>query len=173
MSMPPRREGKLESARESVRKERGMGEEGGGSGRYWLVKTEPGDWSWADQAANGGVSRWDGVRNAQAQGFMKEMREGDLCFFYHSGGKARAVVGVTKVIKEWYLCEDNDGGAVDLEAVGEMQRPLTLKEIKEKAKEEEGNFDGLLLLKQPRLSVMPIPPRSWDRICELGGFQKP
>uniref|UniRef100_A0A5K1FV13 EVE domain-containing protein n=1 Tax=Nymphaea colorata TaxID=210225 RepID=A0A5K1FV13_9MAGN len=81
--MPPRRKGELESVRESVRKERGMGEEGGGSRRYWLVKTEAGDWSWADQATNGGVSRWDGVRNTQAQGFMKEMREGDLCFFYH------------------------------------------------------------------------------------------
>ncbi|KAF3782952.1 Thymocyte nuclear protein 1 [Nymphaea thermarum] len=113
MPMPPRRKGELESARESVRKGRGMGEEGGGSRRHWLVKTEPGDWSWADQATNGGVSRWDGVRNAQAQGFMKEMREGDLCFFYQSGGKAREVVGVTKAIKEWYLCEGNDEGDVD------------------------------------------------------------
>ena len=68
---------------------------------YWLLKTEPDEWGWAHQSAAGGISHWDGVRNASAQKNMKGMRIGDLCFFYHTG-KERAVVGIVRVVKEWY-----------------------------------------------------------------------
>ncbi|GFP98214.1 thymocyte nuclear protein 1 [Phtheirospermum japonicum] len=66
---------------------------------YWLLKTEPSEWSWDDQAGNGGLSKWDGVKNKQAQKYMKCMRLGDLYFFYHSGTKFRRVVGMVEVVR--------------------------------------------------------------------------
>ncbi|KAK9287037.1 hypothetical protein L1049_015445 [Liquidambar formosana] len=134
--------------------------------QYWLLKTEIGEWSWDDQAANGGVSKWDGVKNKQAQKHLKAMRLGDLCLFYHSGAKARRVVGVVTVTREWYPENDGDGGdgAVDVKAVGEMRRPVDLKEMKG----DEG-LKGFTLFRQPRLSVVPVPRNLWDRICEIGG----
>ncbi|CAJ1924827.1 unnamed protein product [Sphenostylis stenocarpa] len=121
----------------------------------YLLKTEPSEWSWEDQAANGGISNWDGVKNKQAQKYLKSMSLGDLCFFYHSGPKARRIVGVVSVVREW------DGDAVDVKAVGEMRRPVDLKEMK--------HFKDFALLKQPRLSVVPVPDLIWDEICLLGG----
>ncbi|XAR72992.1 hypothetical protein NMG60_11019828 [Bertholletia excelsa] len=131
--------------------------------QYWLLKTEPGEWSWEDQAANGGLSKWDGVKNKQAQKNLKSMRLGDLCFFYHSGAKARRVVGVVSVVREWYP-DGEDGIAVDVKAVGEMRAAVDLKEMK-----GDGGLKDFALLRQPRLSVAPVPEKVWDRICELGG----
>ncbi|XP_052206173.1 uncharacterized protein LOC127810639 [Diospyros lotus] len=131
--------------------------------QYWLLKTEPGEWSWEDQSANGGLSKWDGVKNKQAQKHLKSMRLADLCLFYHSGAKARRVVGVVSVVREWYL-DGEDGGAVDVRAVGEMARPVDLKEMK-----GDAGLKGFGLFRQPRLSVVPVPADIWDRICELGG----
>ncbi|XP_057977868.1 uncharacterized protein LOC131164587 [Malania oleifera] len=133
--------------------------------QYWLLKTEAGDWSWEDQAANGGISKWDGVKNKQAQKHLKAMRLGDLCFFYHSGAKARRVVGVVSVIRQWY--EDDSvvgGGAVDVRAVGEMRMPVDLKEMK-----RDGGMKDFALFRQPRLSVVAVPASVWERICEMGG----
>ncbi|WJX59950.1 hypothetical protein P8452_45216 [Trifolium repens] len=69
--------------------------------KRFLLKTEPSEWSWEDQEANGGISKWDGVKNKQAQKYLKSMSLNDLCFFYHSGSKARRIVGVVSVIREW------------------------------------------------------------------------
>ncbi|KAG8368509.1 hypothetical protein BUALT_Bualt15G0053000 [Buddleja alternifolia] len=114
---------------------------------YWLLKTEPGEWSWEDQAANGGLSKWDGVKNKQAQKYMKSMCVGDLCLFYHSGTKFRRVVGVVEVVREWY--EDGEGGgAVDVKAVGEMSTAVDLAEMKRELKEVDKDF---VLFRQPRL----------------------
>ncbi|KAH7518137.1 uncharacterized protein LOC107434351 [Ziziphus jujuba] len=131
--------------------------------QHWLLKTEPGEWSWEDQTANGGITKWDGVKNKQAQKNLKSMKLNDLCFFYHSGARARRVVGVVSVIREWYLDEDSGDGAVDVKEVGEMRKLVDLKEMK--------GDDGLkefALFKQPRLSVVPVPKNVWDRICSLG-----
>ncbi|CAL9022629.1 unnamed protein product [Prunus brigantina] len=136
-----------------------MGEEK----HYWLLKTEPGEWSWEDQAANGGVTKWDGVKNKQAQKNLKSMKLGDLCFFYHSGAKARRVVGVVTVVREWYS-DGGDDGVVDVKAVGEMRRPVDLKEMK-----GEKGLKGFALFRQPRLSVVPVPEDVWIRVCDLGG----
>ncbi|ESQ51098.1 hypothetical protein EUTSA_v10023010mg [Eutrema salsugineum] len=135
--------------------------------RYWLLKTEPSEWSWSDQEANGGISKWDGVKNKQAQKNLKSMTLGDLCFFYHSGTKSRCVVGVVEVTREWYSDDDDNGeGAVDVKAVGEMRRFVDLKEMKG----EEG-IKGFVLFRQPRLSVVPVEEDAWTRICKLGdGF---
>ncbi|VFQ78258.1 unnamed protein product [Cuscuta campestris] len=129
---------------------------------YWLLKTEPGEWSWEDQSANGGLSKWDGVKNKQAQKYMKSMRPGDLCFFYHSGTRARRVVGVVTVVRGWY--SDDGGGAVDVEAVGEMRRPVDLAEMK-----RDDGLKGFAIFRQPRLSVVPVEESVWERICTLGG----
>ncbi|KAL7199549.1 hypothetical protein ACSBR2_021775 [Camellia fascicularis] len=131
--------------------------------QFWLLKTEVGEWSWDDQAANGGLSNWDGVKNKQAQKNLKFMRLGDLCFFYHSGPKARLIVGVVSVVREWYE-DGGGGGAVDVRAVGEMKRSVDLKELK-----GDDGLKGFGLFRQPRLSVVPVPNDMWDRICELGG----
>ncbi|CAI0401242.1 unnamed protein product [Linum tenue] len=128
--------------------------------RFWLLKTEAAEWSWEDQAANGGLSNWDGVKNKQAQKNLKSMRIGDLCFFYHSGARARRVVGVVTVAKEWHEAT----GAVDVMAVGEMRRPVDLKEMK-----ADGGLQGFALFRQPRLSVVAVPVEVWERVCELGG----
>ncbi|KAI3989246.1 hypothetical protein MKX01_031532 [Papaver californicum] len=134
--------------------------------QYWLLKTEPGEWSWEDQTANEGISKWDGVKNKQAQKYMKSMKLGDLCFFYHSGNKSRRIVGVVSVIKEWYFTDDDEEkeGAVDVKEVGEMNRPVDLKEMK-----GEDGLKGFVLFKQPRLSVVPVPKNVWDKLCEIGG----
>ncbi|KAI3851778.1 hypothetical protein MKW92_003293 [Papaver armeniacum] len=96
---------------------------------------------------------------------MKSMKLGDLCFFYHSGNKARRIVGVVSVIKEWYFTDGEDkGGAVDVKEVGGMNKPVDLKEMKV----EEG-LKGFVLFKQPRLSGVPVPKNVWDKLCEFGG----
>lgn len=141
------------------------------AGKYWLLKTEPGEWSWSDQAgAPSGVAPWDGVRNRQAVNNLRAMRLGDRCLFYHSGAGAasRRVVGVVEVAREWYEGEEEAGGAVDVRAVGEFRRPVALGEIKKAAGEVEGMRD-FTLLRQPRLSVMSVPAKVWDWICEMGG----
>nr|ADN33814.1 hypothetical protein [Cucumis melo subsp. melo] len=148
-----------------IRSEKTMANPVAGDKRqYWLLKTEPAEWSWADQAANDGRSKWDGVKNKQAQKHLKSMKLGDRCFFYHSGAKARRVVGVVAVAREWYSSVE-DEVVVDVEAVGEMREPVDLKEMK-KGMEGMKNF---ALFRQPRLSVVPVAKEIWDKICELGG----
>ncbi|KAM0937367.1 putative EVE domain, PUA-like superfamily protein [Dioscorea sansibarensis] len=138
-----------------------------GKRKHWLLKTEPSEWSWAEQTqAAGGVSRWDGVKNRQAQNNMRSMRLGDLCFFYHSGKGDRRIVGVVEVVKPWYEDPEKGDGAVDVRSVGEMRRAVGLEEIK---REEGEVMKGFALLKQPRLSVVPVPASVWERICEMGG----
>lgn len=138
--------------------------------RYWLLKTEPSEWSWSDQEANNGISKWDGVKNKQAQKNLKSMALSDLCFFYHSGAKSRCVVGVVEVTREWYTDGDGDDnggeGAVDVRAVGEMRRFVDLKEMK-----GDKGIKDFVLFRQPRLSVVPVEEDVWKRVCELGdGF---
>ncbi|GLT77647.1 hypothetical protein SLA2020_492140 [Shorea laevis] len=133
------------------------------SRQYWLLKTEPGEWSWEDQAANGGLTKWDGVKNKQAQKHLKAMKLGDLGFFYHSGSSARRVMGVVSVVKEWYSDDDNEV-VVDVKAVGEMRRAVDLKEMK-----GDDGLKGFVLFRQPRLSVVPVTEEVWKRICDLGG----
>ncbi|MED6217743.1 hypothetical protein PIB30_020542 [Stylosanthes scabra] len=130
---------------------------------YYLLKTEASEWSWEDQAANGGITKWDGVKNRQAQNYLKSMSLHDLCFFYHSGNKARRIVGVVTVVREWY--QDGDaGGAVDVKAVGEMRRAVDLKEMK-----GDPDMKDFILFRQPRLSVVPVSDNIWNKICALGG----
>lgn len=132
---------------------------------YWLLKTEPLEWGWEHQADNKGISHWDGVRNAQAQKHMRTMQKGDLAFFYHTG-KRPAVVGVVEVIKTAYPDASDESGKscmVDVRALMPLPKPVPLTILKT----DDGMSDWILL-RQPRLSVMPVTAPVWSRVCELG-----
>jgi predicted RNA-binding protein with PUA-like domain len=131
---------------------------------YWLMKSEPGTWSWDDQVKDG-TAEWDGVRNYQAANNMKAMSVGDLVFFYHSG-KDREIVGIVQVAREYYPDHtDASGrfGMVDVTALRPFVRPVTLAEIK-----AEPRLAQLALVRHTRLSVMPVAEEEWRIICALG-----
>ncbi len=131
---------------------------------YWLLKSEPGSWSWDDQV-KAGATEWDGVRNYQASNNMNAMELGDLCFFYHSV-KEKLVVGIVEVVGLYYPDpSDASGrfGMVDVKAVKPMERPVSLSEIK-----AEPRLSELALVKQSRLSVVPVNQAEWRLICEMG-----
>ncbi|MCR9222296.1 MAG: EVE domain-containing protein [Alphaproteobacteria bacterium] len=135
---------------------------------YWLMKSEPGTWSWDDQVAKGDEGEgWDGVRNYQASNNMKAMKVGDRAFFYHSVNEKR-VVGIVEVIEEYHPDPtDASGrfGMVTVKAVEAVPDPVTLADIK-----AEPDLADLPLIRQSRLSVMPIPEPAWKKICKMGGL---
>jgi len=131
---------------------------------YWLFKSEPGAWSWEDQVRDG-TAEWDGVRNYQACNNMKAMKKGDLGFFYHSVNE-KQVVGIVEIAKEYYPDPTDKSerfGMVDVKAIRPFKRPVTLAEIKGEPRLEE-----VALVRQSRLSVMPIEPEHWKLICAMG-----
>jgi len=136
------------------------------SKNYWLMKSEPDVWSIEQQkkAGNKGAA-WDGVRNYQAAKNLKAMRKGDQCFFYHSN-IGKEIVGIVEVIKESYTDKTDQSGrfvAVTVKFVKKLGRPITLENIK-KNKE----LSHLSLIKQSRLSVMPIDSKSWKILNNMG-----
>lgn len=137
---------------------------------YWLFKTEPGTWSWADQLAEGDKgAEWDGVRSHQANNFMKEMKSGDLGFFYHSVNEKR-IIGIVRIVREWYLDPSDPKqkfGMVDVAAVMDLPTPLTLAEIK-----ATPALADMVLVKNSRLSVQPVRPEEWELICKMGGLDE-
>lgn len=134
---------------------------------YWLVKSEPGAWSWQQQV-DAGTTHWDGVRNFQAVNNLKAMRVGDRVMFYHSG-EAREIVGIVEVARAYYP-DPNDPsgrfGMVDVRTVGPLPRPVTLAAIK-----ADPRLQNLALVRQSRLSVVPIDDDAWALICGMGGVQ--
>ena len=134
--------------------------------KYWLIKSEPSTWSWDDQIKEK-ITMWDGVRNYQARSNLMNMRVNDLCFFYHSVYEKK-IVGIVSVTKEHYTDPTDKTKkfvAVDVKTKESLKNPITLKQIK-----KEKKLSHLALVKQSRLSVMPIDKISWDLICKLGGI---
>lgn len=135
---------------------------------YWLLKTEPDDFSWSDQIARGKKGEsWTGVRNAQARNFMRDMKKGDLAFFYHTGGE-KMIVGVVTVVREAY--QDPTSGdprwlAVDVVAAESLPAPVTLAAIK-----DEPRLADMALVKNSRLSVQPVTSSEWSLVRRLGGL---
>ena len=132
---------------------------------YWLLKTEAAVWSWSDQIKKG-IEPWDGVRNYQASNNLRAMKKGDLCFFYHSQ-KDRQIVGVVEVVKEYYPDPSDEKkrfGRVDVRTHTSLSKPIPLSEIK-----RIPELQHLALVRQSRLSVMPIDAVSWLKICQMGG----
>ena len=130
---------------------------------YWLVKSEPGAWSWDDQVRDG-VTAWTGVRNYQASNFLKAMKLGDRCFFYHSVNEKR-IVGLVEVVREAYpdpTADDPRWVCHDLKAVCAVPNPVPLADIK-----ADPRLAELPLIRQSRLSVMPIDDESWALICAM------
>ena len=134
--------------------------------KYWLLKTEPEEWSWNDQvkcAFKGSI--WDGVRNFQARNNLKMMSIGDKCFFYHTG-KAKSIVGVVSVKKEAFLDKSDKTKkfvSIIVQALYPLKREVSLKEIK-KVKD----FRDFTLVKQSRLSVMNVSLKYWKKISKMG-----
>tara|TARA_B000000557_G_scaffold161648_1_gene131130 strand:- start:25 stop:444 length:420 start_codon:yes stop_codon:yes gene_type:complete len=133
---------------------------------YWLLKSEPGTWSWDDQLKKGDEGEgWDGVRNYQASNNMKKMEIGDLAFFYHSVNE-KSIVGIVSIIEK-YQDDPTDKtgrfGMVVVKAIKSFTKSVSLSEIKSNQKLQE-----ISLIKQSRLSVMPISKEHWDIILEMG-----
>ena len=132
---------------------------------YWLLKSEPNVWSINQQIKAGTKGAdWDGVRNYQAANNLKRMKKGDLCFFYHSN-IGKEIVGIVEVIKEAYLDKTDKSGrfvAVTVKFVKKLSRPITLENIK-----NTKELSNLALIKQSRLSVMPIDSKSWKKLINM------
>ena len=133
---------------------------------YWLMKSEPDVWSIEQQKKAGkkGVA-WDGVRNYQAANNLRKMKNGDLCFFYHSN-IGKEIVGIVKVIKSAFIDKTDKKKrfvAVQVRFVSKFKRAISLEKIKKNTK-----ISHLPLIKQSRLSVMPIDYKSWKIICNMG-----
>lgn len=138
---------------------------------YWLMKSEPSTWSWEDQKKEGAKgAEWDGVRNYQARNNMRAMKKGDLAFFYHSIGE-KACVGIVKVVVEAHPDSTDTTGkweCVDVAAVADLPRPVTLDEIKATPK-----LADMVLVNNSRLSVQPVTAAEWKAVCALAGLKTP
>ncbi|WP_108682381.1 EVE domain-containing protein [Methyloceanibacter sp. wino2] len=138
---------------------------------YWLMKSEPGTWSWEDQKKEGAKgAEWDGVRNYQARNNMRAMKKGDLAFFYHSIGE-KACVGIVKVVVEAHPDSTDTTGkweCVDVAAVEDLPKPVTLDEIKATPK-----LADMVLVNNSRLSVQPVTAAEWKAVCALAGLKNP
>ena len=138
--------------------------------KYWLLKSEPNVWSINQQKKAGkkGVS-WDGVRNYQARNNLKKMKKGDLCFFYHSN-IGKEIVGIVRVIKTAFIDQTDiykKFVAVQVRFIKKLEKPILLKNIK-----KNKDLKHLLLIKQSRLSVMPIDSKSWKILNKMSNIKK-
>jgi len=136
---------------------------------YWLMKSEPGSWSWTQQVKAGAKGEaWTGVRNFQAKSNLMKMRRGDRAFFYHSG-EDKAVVGIVEVARESYpdptAKKDEPWVVVDVKAVEPAKQPVTLAAIKAEAK-----LRNMVLVRNSRLSVQPVTVEEWKIVCKMGGL---
>ncbi len=134
---------------------------------YWLIKSEPASWSWADQVKAGEKgTNWNGVRNHQAKQNLMAMQVGDKAFFYHSN-EGKQIVGVVEIIKPFYPDPtDPTGkfGMVDVRAVKPLKQPVTLEAVKADAR-----LKDMVLVNNSRLSVQPVAAQEWKIICAEGG----
>ena len=134
--------------------------------KYWLLKTEPEEWSWQQQVKSGDKgAEWNGVRNFQAAKNLKNMKIGDKSFFYHTG-KSKCIVGVASVIKEAFLDKSDKNQkfvSVSIKALYPLKREVSLAEIK-----KNKVFRDFSLVKQSRLSVMNVSLKHWKKICKMG-----
>jgi predicted RNA-binding protein with PUA-like domain len=134
------------------------------TGRSWLVKSEPGTYSW-QQLVKDGRTRWDGVRNFEARNHLRAMKAGDVLLFYHTGDD-KQIVGLARVARVAYpdpTAKDGDWSAVDIEPVKPLKAPVTLSAMK-----ADTVFEQFALLRRSRLSVVPVEPLELARILKLG-----
>ena len=130
---------------------------------YWLLKSEPSTWSWEDQV-KAGIEMWDGVRNYQARNNLMKMKKKDLCFFYHSVSE-KLIIGIVEVVKEHYPDPTDKTSrfvVTDVRTKKKLKRAVSLEEIKSTPK-----LFNMALIKQSRLSVMPLTKNEWDTIIKI------
>jgi predicted RNA-binding protein with PUA-like domain len=136
---------------------------------YWLLKTEPEEYSWDEQVKRGAKGEaWTGVRNFTARGNLKEMKKGDLAFFYHTGDE-KQIVGIAEVVREAYKDPTDPKGVfvvVDIKAVEPVPKPVTLAAIK-----AEPKLKDMALVKYARLSVQPVTPEEWKIVSKMAGLK--
>ena len=134
--------------------------------QYWLIKTEPNDWSWKDQVnSKNQVAEWNGVRNYQARNNLKKMKNNDLCFFYHTGDEKK-IIGIAQVVKEFFIDKTDKSKkfvSILIKAKKKLISPVSLKSLK-----NDIFFKDLPLIKQSRLSVMDVKIKYWKKICKMG-----
>ncbi|HXJ83789.1 MAG TPA: EVE domain-containing protein [Candidatus Methylomirabilis sp.] len=133
---------------------------------HWLLKSEPDDWSWAEQVAKGrDGAEWTGIRNFSAKNNLRAMKMGEQAFFYHTG-KERAVVGIVKVIAEAHP-DSTDAAwlAIDVAAVEPLPTPVSLAQIK-----ADKRLAGMALVRISRLSVQPVTDAEWRLVRQMGGL---
>jgi predicted RNA-binding protein with PUA-like domain len=134
---------------------------------YWLLKSEPETFSWADQVKRGAKGEpWSGVRNHQAKRNLMAMKKGERAFFYHSG-EGKEVVGIVEVIREHYPDPTDPSGkfvVVDVKAIEPLGKPVTLVAAK-----AEPRLEKMVLVNNTRLSVQPVAADEWKVICGMGG----
>ena len=138
------------------------------SKNYWLLKSEPSTWSWQDQVKSK-IDMWDGVRNYQARNNLMKMKKGDQCFFYHSVNE-KSIVGIVEVHKEHYPDPTDKSKkfvAIDVKALKKLKYPVTLDRIKKNHKLKE-----IPLIKQSRLSVMPLTIDEFNEILKLSNINE-
>ena len=131
--------------------------------KYWLLKSEPKTWSWDDHVREK-TTMWDGVRNYQARNNLIKMKKRDFCFFYHSVSE-KSIVGIVEVVKESYPDPTDNSGkfvVVDVKTKSKIKQAISLEIIKKTA-----GLENIPLLKQSRLSVMPISNKEWNIIIKL------
>ena len=130
---------------------------------YWLLKSEPSTWSWEDQV-KASIEMWDGVRNYQARNNLMSMKKKDLCFFYHSVSE-KSIIGIVEVVKEHYPDPTDKTGkfvVTDLRTKKKLKKAVSLEEIKSNPK-----LSNMALIKQSRLSVMPLTKSEWETIIKI------
>ena len=130
---------------------------------YWLLKSEPSSWSWNNQVKDK-VTMWDGVRNYQARNNLMKMKKKDLCFFYHSVSE-KQIIGIVEVVREHYPDPTDKTGrfvVTDVKAIKKLKKPVSLEQIKSTPK-----LVNIALIKQSRLSVMPLKKTEWDTIIKI------
>jgi predicted RNA-binding protein with PUA-like domain len=137
---------------------------------YWLLKTEPEEFSWDDQVKSGAKGEaWTGVRNFAARTHLKEMKKGDKFFFYHTGGE-KQVVGIGEILQEHFpdptAPKDESWVAVQTAAIEPLPKPVTLAAIK-----AEPKLKDMALVKYARLSVQPVTAEEWKLVCKMGGVK--
>lgn len=137
---------------------------------YWLLKTEPEEFSWDNQVKRGAKGEpWNGVRNFTARRHLNAMKKGERAFFYHTGDEKR-IMGVVEVIRE--ACPDPTDPkgvfvTIDVKAVAPMPKPVTLADVK-----GEPRLADMALVKFSRLSVQPVSDAQWKMICRMGGMKE-
>src|SRR5438105_2514225 len=137
---------------------------------YWLMKTEPEEFSWDDQVKRGAKGEvWSGVRNFTARRHLKEMKKGERVFFYHTGDE-KQIVGIVEVVREAYPDPTAEAGepwkVVDVKAIEPLTKPVTLAAVK-----ADKRLKDMALAKYARLSVQPVTDEEWKLVCKMGGLK--